>query len=140
MINSFSGKYAFLSNFTIAPVVLDNIEYPTVEHAYQAAKTLDTKERNNIRLAPSAGVAKRLGRYVVLRKNWSKLCFEIMEDLLRQKFTRYKEFQIALLETGDEHLEEGNYWGDRLWGTVGGVGENHLGKLLMKIRNELQGE
>jgi len=140
VINSFSGKYAFLSNFTIAPVVLDNIEYPTVEHAYQAAKTLDTKERNNIRLAPSAGVAKRLGRYVVLRKNWSKLCFEIMEDLLRQKFTRHKEFQIALLETGDEHLEEGNYWGDRLWGTVDGVGENHLGKLLMKIRNELQGE
>lgn len=138
MINSFRGKYAFLSNFQTASVFLDGVQYPTVEHAYQAAKTLDAKERKNIRLAPSAGVAKRLGRHAQLREGWGKLCLEVMEDLLRQKFTKYDDFRRALIDTGTEELQEENYWGDRLWGTVDGVGENNLGKLLMKIREELR--
>jgi predicted NAD-dependent protein-ADP-ribosyltransferase YbiA (DUF1768 family) len=34
-------------------------------------------------------------------------------------------------------LIEGNWWGDTYWGVCNGVGENHLGKLLMKIRDYL---
>ena len=48
------------------------------------------------------------------------------------------ELRIKLLETGNEHLEEGNTWGDRIWGTVNGVGQNRLGKILMRVREELK--
>ena len=140
MINSFRGRYAFLSNFTVAPVVLDNAEYPSVEHAFQAAKTLNEKEREKIRKAPSAGTAKKLGRSVTLRKDWNILRIEVMKDLLRQKFVKYDDFRSALMATGSEELQEGNYWNDRFWGTVDGQGENHLGKLLMRIREELRNQ
>jgi hypothetical protein len=41
-IKAFRGKHAFLSNFHPSPVVLDGQTNPTVEHAFQAAKTADT--------------------------------------------------------------------------------------------------
>lgn len=138
MINSFRGKYNFLSNFIIAPVFLDDVQYPSVEHAFQAAKTLDNKEREKIRKAPSAGTAKKLGRSVTLRKDWNILRISVMEDLVRQKFTKYEDFRWALIATGTEELQEGNTWGDSFWGTVDGVGENYLGKILMYIREELK--
>lgn len=137
MINSFRGKYDFLSNFYPSSVYWDRLPYPSVEHAFQAAKTLDSKEREKIRRTPSAGTAKKLGRNVTLRENWNEYRLILMEELLRQKFTRHEWLQRALIETGDEHLEEGNYCGDSFWGTVNGVGENNLGKLLMKIRAEI---
>ena len=43
-----------------------------------------------------------------------------------------------MIETGDEYLEEGNTWGDRIWGTVNGKGQNNLGKILMRVREELR--
>lgn len=42
-IFTFAGPYRFLSNFYPAPFVWDDILWPTSEHAYQAAKTLDKK-------------------------------------------------------------------------------------------------
>lgn len=39
----------------------------------------------------------------------------------------------------DGHLEEGNTHGDKVWGTVNGVGENRLGKILMRLREEFRG-
>src|SRR4051812_21328901 len=44
-IAEFQGEYRFLSNFWPATVEFEGIRYPTAEHAYQAAKTLDAKER-----------------------------------------------------------------------------------------------
>jgi len=61
-----------------------------------------------------------------------------METLLRDKFTRHADLRILLLDTGDRELVEGNTWDDRFWGVCEGVGENHLGRLLMKIRAELR--
>jgi len=63
---------------------------------------------------------------------------QMMEELLRLKFES-PELRKLLLETGEHELIEGNNWGDRFWGVVDGVGDNHLGKLLMKIRAELRG-
>lgn len=60
-IDHFSGRYKFLSNFFMANVVHDKVLYPSVEHAYQAAKTKNKKDREKIRLAPTAGIAKKLG-------------------------------------------------------------------------------
>jgi predicted NAD-dependent protein-ADP-ribosyltransferase YbiA (DUF1768 family) len=62
-----------------------------------------------------------------------------MEDLSRQKFS-HPELRQKLLDTGSCTLVEGNTWGDTFWGVCDGVGENHLGKLLMTIRADLESD
>jgi len=136
-IDNFSGPYGFLSNFFPAPITFDGIRYPTSEHAFQAAKTLDQEERKRIAEEPSPGRAKRLGQKVTLRPGWDGMRVAVMEKLLRAKFS-YPELRDQLLDTGDAELIEGNVWKDKFWGVCGGVGENQLGKLLMKIRDELK--
>lgn len=138
MINSFRDKYFFLSNFYPCWVVLDGMRYPSVEHAYQAAKTLRDIEREQIRTASTPGVAKRLGRVCTHRPDWKKIKVDIMLDLVRQKFERSSDLAEKLLATGDEELIEGNTWGDRFWGVYRGRGENNLGKILMQVREELR--
>lgn len=61
-----------------------------------------------------------------------------MEEIVREKFTQNTELADKLLATGDAYLEEGNTWGDRIWGTVNGSGANRLGVILMQIRAELK--
>lgn len=60
-----------------------------------------------------------------------------MEIFLYEKFS-YPYLRKWLLETGEEELIEGNNWGDKFWGQVNGIGENHLGRLLMEIREEIK--
>jgi ribA/ribD-fused uncharacterized protein len=137
-ITSFQGTNRWLSNFYPAKVTLDGVEYPTVEHAYQAAKTLDLNDRNLFR-GGNPGLAKRLGRDLELRSDWDTVKIGIMRDLLRQKFAG-GELHFLLLQTKGIDLVEGNNWGDRFWGVCAGVGENWLGRLLMEIRDETGGE
>jgi ribA/ribD-fused uncharacterized protein len=134
MINKFDGDYAFLSNFWPSPVMLDNEEYPTVEHAYQAAKTFDLEQRKKIRNAATPGKAKRIGQAIRLRKDWNFVREAIMLMLLIRKF---KDPQLARLlkATGDQQLVEGNHWDDTFWGVCNGIGQNKLGKLLMRVRD-----
>lgn len=133
VIDRFTGQYAFLSNFYPSPVLQDGAIYPTVEHAYQASKTDVEYVRKLIRQAATPGIAKRLGRSVLLRYEWDNLKIDVMRDLLRKKFL-IPELRQKLLQTGNAELIEGNYWGDTYWGVCDGVGENRLGKLLMEER------
>lgn len=136
MIKSFFGKFRFLSNFWPAEVVFEGKKYPSVEHAYQAAKTLDEAVREEIRIIPKAGDVKKRAKTIELREGWDALKDEIMFDLLKQKFA-IPEFKEKLLATGEEELVEGNNWGDVYWGICKGVGQNKLGKMLMDIRNDM---
>jgi len=136
MIDKFDGtEFRFLSNFYPSKVVLDDIEFPTVEHAFQAAKTLDIEERLTIKEASTPGVAKIMGRHVALRLDWEEIKIDVMEALVRQKFND-PALREKLLATGDQILVEGNTWHDSFWGVYNGIGANNLGKILMKIRNE----
>lgn len=141
IIDSFSGPYFFLSNFYRMPVEYDGLYYKTVEHAYQGAKSLDPNFRSAIRSAPTAGMARKLGRWVVLRPNWDGLKVGIRRQLLESKFDKANpELRNLLLATKDWTLIEGNTWGDRFWGVCEGKGENMLGRLLMNIREEIRAE
>nr|MBN1229138.1 DUF1768 domain-containing protein [Anaerolineae bacterium] len=137
-IDRFIHEYDFLSNFHAAEVMLDGLLYPSVEHAYQAAKTLIPEEREPIREAAESSQAKRLGRQSTLREDWDEIKIAIMEDLVRQKFTRHQDLAERLLATGDAYLIEGNDWGDCFWGQVDGKGKNQLGRILMMVRDELR--
>ena len=137
VIDRFVGDYWFLSNFYPSPVTFNGVVYPTVEHAYQAAKTLDPAERERIRICETPGQAKRLGRRVKLRSDWESIKIDVMATLVREKF-RDPQLAKKLLDTGDCKLIEGNDWGDRIWGMVNGTGKNYLGRILMAIRADLK--
>ena len=144
MIKKFDGEYAFLSNFALSPIVYEGIVYPTVEHAFQAAKTLDMTQRFEIANLETPGAAKRAGRQVKLREDWEEVKEQVMEDCLRAKF-QDPGLREQILLTGDEFLIEGTTWHDQYWGICtcdkcGGNGRNRLGYLLMKIREEIRDE
>ena len=139
MINKFDGEYAFLSNFYECPIVgWDGITYPTNEHYFQAQKTLNKIEKRAIAAAPTPGKSKRMGRNVQLRPDWEVVKYDIMYEICKAKFEQHSDLKEQLLATGDAYLEEGNTWNDRCWGVCNGVGENNLGKILMRIRDEFR--
>lgn len=140
-IDSFVGKYRFLSNFFPAKVELDGEKYPTVEHAFQAAKSSEFVVRKAIQMAETPGLARSLGRSRMflrdLRLDWERVKVDIMLGLLHQKFSE-PIMRSALRDTGDAELVEVNTWGDTFWGVCGGKGENMLGILLMVVREGLK--
>lgn len=137
-IGPFFGEYRWLSNFWPSPVRYEGLLFPTVEHAYQAAKCLHQEDKIRIQQAKTPVEAKRMGRRVALRPDWEQIKLDIMRSLLRQKFAPDTKLAQQLIATGDTQLVEINTWGDYYWGVCNGKGENHLGRLLMEIREELK--
>lgn len=142
MVHEFRGKYHFLSNFYVTPVMYKDTLYPSSEHAYMSAKSTDPVwksycSNNNI----SPGNVKRESKHIKLVDNWDRIKLIVMEDVLRSKFENV-HMKKLLLETGNQNLQEGNYWNDKFWGVdlkeSPNMGENNLGRLLMKIRDELK--
>lgn len=140
--NAFSGERFYLSNFYPRGLWLNKKWYRTREHAYQAKKFADPQLHELIRLTPNARTAKYQARQhqAEVRANWHDLSLDVMEDVVYQFFKQWPDVSMKLIDTGDEHLEEKNYWYDTFWGTCNGVGENHLGKILMKVRTRLGDE
>lgn len=136
-ITGFSGEYRFLSNFYETSITYEGISYPSVENAYQAAKTINQEERLQF-VNISSKEAKSLGKKVTLREDWDSVKLQVMWNLIYEKFTRNRKLYTALVSTGEAHIEETNWWGDKFWGVCRGEGENHLGKLLMKLRDKIK--
>lgn len=143
-IRSFTGHYRFLSNFYPVDVLAnDGYVYPSVEHAYQAAKTTDDDFKLSILAVRQPGEAKSMGRVVLLRPDWESIKLAVMHSLLTEKFSE-PEMRRRLLATEDALLIEGNNWGDNFWGADNSYlfvdKQNWLGRLLMLIRSQLQWE
>lgn len=158
MISRFTRRNRMLSNFYPCVVELDDMLYPSVEHAYQAAKTDNKKHRRQIQKAERPGIAKIMGRAVELRDDWEEVKIGVMTWLLRDKFhgtfADNQDCGEFLKETSPHVLVEGNQHGDWYWGAVPfqpGIkeipvwvdderdwyGYNHLGILLMELRDEI---
>jgi len=149
MINGFNGRYAFLSNFYPCLIKHQGLEYKSVETFYVAMK-VDSDQiisgryytsddfREMLSTLENPGLAKKIGRLVKLRKDWDSKKLEYMNWAVREKF-KEESLKELLLLTGDEEIVETNFWGDTYWGVCKGVGKNHLGKILMTVRNELRG-
>jgi N-glycosidase YbiA len=143
-ITAFRGEFAFLSNFYPHAVTFEGETYPTAEHAFQAAKTLDPAERQKVRDAVTPAVAKRLGKKVALRDGWDTVRFTVMEQVVAAKFSD-PDLARLLLATGERELIEGNTWRDTIWGCIqdkngNWKGRNELGKTLMRLRATLPAE
>ena len=137
-INGFSGEYRWLSNFWMAPITFADWTFPSSEHAYQAAKSENPREWQYIAGLRTAGQAKRAGRDVTLRNDWNTVRLEVMEHIQRAKYYQHQNLRDLLIATGDLKIIEKNTWGDTFWGVCNYQGENHLGKIIMKIREELR--
>lgn len=138
-ITKFREEYAFLSNFYPCPITIDGIRYPTTEHAFQAQKSEQPNVRKAIAMAPSPGIAKRMGRTSTLRPDWEQVKLEVMRTCIYHKFN-HPRLARMLLATGSQELVEGNYWHDNFWGNCTCMkcqnieGQNHLGQILMARR------
>ena len=142
-IESFFGDYRFLSNFWPCQIEYEGLVYPSVENAYQASKTIDKSLRETF-VTMTSGKAKRAGRDIERNDQtfrglleWKRIKLEVMRELT---FKKYQNPELAklLLDTGEQELIEGNDWGDVFYGMCNGVGQNHLGKIIMEVRTSLR--
>ena len=134
-IKEFQGEYRFLSNFYRSPITIGHLEYDTVEHLYQCAKTMNAYDFNRVFDANTPALAKKLGKQVDKRKDWEEVKVGIMLNAVLLKFLQNKDLRKKLIETDNAVLIEGNTWGDHFWGVCNGEGKNWLGRILMIVRS-----
>ena len=143
-IKFYSTKHRWgeFSNFAAYPIKLNGKTWPTTEHYFQAQKFAGTQMEEKIRKAPSPMKAAEIGRdrRIKITKSWDGKRDNVMLDAVRAKFEQYEELKELLISTGEariiEHTENDSYWGDG----GDGKGKNRLGKILMKVRDELNSE
>lgn len=146
VIDRFTGPHHLLSNFHTHPLTWNGITYPSAEHAFNAAKTLDPNEAATVTNAPTPAAAKRAGRRVTLRSEWDNhLRYQTMRDITHAKY-QDPDLHHRLLATGDALLIEGNTHHDQTWGDcrcsthAPWPGHNHLGRTLMAERSHLRND
>ena len=134
-------RYFEFTNFAEYPILLDDEEWPTTEHYFQAQKFIGTPYFKYIRTLQTPRDAFSLSRQPQvsqwLRGDWEQVKQNIMYKALLAKFSQHSKLRAMLLGTGEkkiiEHTSNDSYWGDG----GNGTGQNHLGRLLMKVRSEL---
>lgn len=140
-IDLFREEYEFLSNFYPAKMEFEGIVYHNSEAVYQAQKCKNPEDKL-LFANMYANEAKRFGRKVETREDWDEVKVDLMRKIVEAKFSQHPELAVRLLETGNRPLKEGNSWGDVFWGIdhKTGEGENHLGQILMKLREKYRKE
>lgn len=138
-IGEFTKEWFFLSNFFPAAFDAYGRTWPTTEHFFQAMKSVDETFRDKMAKAATPGASKRMGRTAALRPDWNEVRDEVMLVAVRHKFRLVQGLDRMLLSTGGALLVEGNRHGDATWGfdLDRGYGENRLGLILMRVRDEL---
>jgi len=137
---SASDEYGCFSNFSPHPIRLKGKTWPTSEHYFQAQKFAGTPDEEEVREAKSPMIAARMGRSRKrpLRKDWESAKDAIMHEAVLAKFKQHEDLRRILVATGDaeivEHTKNDRYWGDG----GDGRGKNMLGKILMRVREELR--
>ena len=136
--------YYEFTNFYSCNVFIDGKVWPTTEHYFQAQKFVGTPYLEKIRNLPSPRDAFQLSRDPLVsrwrRGDWETIKDDVMLKALRLKFSDSCSVHLRdkLRSTAEkqlvEHTSNDSYWGDG----GNGTGQNKLGKLLMKVRNELQ--
>lgn len=137
----FFDEYSFLSNFFPCKVIYNDLEFPSSEHAYMYNKMEPGTDSNLIAYKLMKefrpGQAKRWGRQITLRSDWEDVKLRIMEEIVDAKFRQNPTLRVRLIDLDGCYLEETNSWGDKFWGVCRGEGKNHLGKILMRVRDRL---
>jgi len=138
MITDFRKENRWISNFEKCEIVYEGLAYGSTEAAYQSAKTNDMEIRK-LFCSMTPKQAMIYGREIInIRDDWEQVKYNVMYDVNFYKFTHHEYLKEKLLATEEAMLIEGNTWGDIFWGVCDSIGENNLGKILMKIRSEIK--
>jgi N-glycosidase YbiA len=139
--------YGYFSNFSLHPICLASPTgqdwWPTVEHYYQAHKFLGGEFAYlmaKIQVADTPEAAAAIGRFPthLPSNDWSDRKLAVMFTAVRQKFYSYDELRALLLATGETEIIE-NSPVDSFWGCgADRSGHNHLGQIIMEIRQEIR--
>lgn len=143
MISGFQGDNRWLSNFWPAKIQIGDIVYPTVEHAYVAAKPIMPFTPADLEwfLTLTPAKAKKVGRELDVRPDWDDVKIHLMQQFTELKYsTDNPELRSRLIKTGDEEIIEENTWGDTFWGICNGEGHNWLGIIIMATRDKIMEE
>lgn len=137
VINQFKGEYDFLSNRFGCRFVWQGLQYGNAEAAFQASKCEEELERKVFTVC-SADKAALKGKEQVPYSGWEEARLDIMESILRAKFEQNPSLMKKLTDTGTRILLNGNNKQETFWGIdlYSWQGENHLGKIIMNIRDE----
>lgn len=128
------------SNFSAHTVTYKDVTYPTAEHAFHGQKFVDEELCKQIKQCGSPLEAWELAKELKSqrRTDWDDVKVEILTEIIREKVNQHEEVKSALLATDDREIIEINE-NDDFWGSGSdGKGQNHTGKILMRIRSELQ--
>ncbi len=140
------GKYWFLSPYAEFPIKMSvdgkQYDFPTVEHYYQAMKFPANDPRFmaiiNLKNPDDARLLTKTPEYKINRRHdFDNNKFAIMEAGLRAKFTQNPKAAELLKNTGDARLIKSCAVCYKC-GFGEGCGENRMGKILMKIRDEIR--
>lgn len=139
-ISSFTGYFEFLHNNFLTPVYYEGSLYSSVTHAYHAARSNDETTRNAILNAESFHTVANISSRIQDPEDWPNRRLNVMERLVRDKFRRSKELQEKLKATEKRDITmtyEDEKKGNLFWGMVNGKGQNQLGRIIMKIRDDI---
>lgn len=136
------GLYGCFSNFYPCKFVWQNQTFNCSEQAFMWAKAMefeDIETADSIKTETEPYKIKKLGRQVKNYddKVWSEKRFEVMLDIVYDKFYQNPDLKKILQGTGEANIFEDSPF-DYIWG-IGkkGTGQNLLGKVLMRVRRAL---
>lgn len=138
----YEGTRYMFSNFSSFRVRWRDVDWMTSEHAYQAAKFNDPEIIELIKNALSAHDARKIAHAHEDKEvsNWAEIKVGIMEEIIRAKLAQHPYIQRKLRESGNREIVE-NSPTDSFWGRgPDWKGQNWLGKIWMKLREELRRE
>ena len=121
---------------------LDEQEWPSVEHYYQAMKFESRDYQVKIRLADSAEAAHKLGQswFKKKRSDFKEVRTTLMTRAIYIKAKTYSNVANRIIETGDIELVEDSQF-DYFWGCGRDHrGDNNYGKVIMNVRKKLNSE
>lgn len=135
--------YGCFSNFSPHGIQLQGTHWSTVEHYYQAQKFVGTADAALIHIihtaqTPEKAAALGRDRTRSLRPDWDVVKTQVMREAVLKKFLTHLDIQAILISTGDQLIVE-NSPTDYYWGCGSDqTGDNHLGKILMSVRQEIR--
>ncbi|MBR3211200.1 MAG: NADAR family protein [Bacilli bacterium] len=136
------GELGYLASYSDHGFEVNGIYYPTVEHYYQASKFDDEKIINKILNCKTPKEASMIGRdrNNIRIPNFKEVKIQKMYEANLEKFRQNPELAKKLLDTGNEAIREMTTK-ESFWGVGPNLdGENHMGKILMRVREELRKE
>lgn len=137
VINRFKGEFVFLSNRFPCRVLWEGLEYRSAEAAFQASKCQDEMERR-VYAGCSTDKAILKGKDQIPYQGWEDDQLGIMESILRAKFELNPSLMQKLADTENCVFLNGNNKQETFWGIdlYSWIGENHLGRIIMSIRDK----